>query len=31
MPNYTEQKWKSYTPIIYFLWESIGQNVFTKA
>ena len=29
--NYTEQKWKRYTAIIYILWESIGQKVFTKA
>ena len=28
---YTEQKWKRYTTIIYILWESIGQKVFTKA
>ena len=26
---YTEQKWKRYTPIIYILWESIRQKVFT--
>ena len=29
--KYTEQKWKRYTTIIYILWESIGQKVFTKA
>ena len=29
--SYTEQKWKRYTPIVYILWESIGQKVFTKA
>ena len=29
--KYTEQKWKRYTIIIYVLWESIGQTVFTKA
>ena len=28
---YTEQKWKRYNPIIYILWESNGQKVFTKA
>ena len=28
---YTEQKWKRYTTIIYILWESIEQKVFTKA
>ena len=27
--TYTEQKWKRDTPIIYILWESIGQKVFT--
>ena len=27
---YTEQKWKRYTTIVYILWESIGQKVFTK-
>ena len=26
-----EQKWKHYTTIIYILWESIGQKVFTKS
>ena len=29
--EHTEQKWKRYTTIIYILWESIGQKVFTKA
>ena len=29
--NYTEQKWKRYTTIIYILRESISQKVFTKA
>ena len=29
--KYTEQTWKRYTIIIYILWESIGQKVFTKA
>ena len=29
--NYTEQKWKRYTTIIYILWESIAQKVFNKA
>ena len=25
-----EQKWKRYTPIIYILWESIGQKYLLK-
>ena len=29
--QYTEQKWKRYATIIYILYESIGQKVFTLA
>ena len=28
--KYTEQKWKRYSPIIFILWESIGQKNLLK-